>query len=267
MTFIPVADGVLVRTSRRMSTTTTLALGPDRAGLLVDPSWDADELEAIADEVDGLGVRVAAGFSTHAHHDHLLWHPRYGDVPRWASAGTVRMVREHGEELRESLLGRTGSEPSVARPYPDEVLDLFAQVSEVPAPSAGLPDPAGALPATEVVVHDGHAPGHSALWLPGPRVLLAGDMLSDEELPLPLDPDDLPAYVEALDRLRPYVGAAVVLVPGHGTPSYSPAERLDADRRYLDAVLAGEDPDDPRRANPGMAEVHERVVRLAAELR
>ena len=36
----------------------------------------------------------------------------------------------------------------------------------------------------ELVSHDGHAPGHTALWLADSRVLIAGDMLSEVELPL-----------------------------------------------------------------------------------
>ncbi|GMA23063.1 hypothetical protein GCM10025864_08220 [Luteimicrobium album] len=115
-------------------------------------------------------------------------------------------------------------------------------------------------------MHDAHAPGHAAVWLSGARVLLAGDMLSDVELPLPFDPDDLPAYLAGLDRLAPYVARARVVVPGHGRPTSDGAARLDADRRYLDALLAGRAPEDPRRANPGMAEVHARLTALAAAL-
>ena len=85
MGFVPVVDGdgdveeVLVRTSRRLSTTSTLVLAPPaggadgaRAALLVDPAWEPDELVAIADEVRARGARLVAGFATHAHHDHLL---------------------------------------------------------------------------------------------------------------------------------------------------------------------------------------------------
>ena len=100
------------------------------------------------------------------------------------------------------------------------------------------------------------------MWLPGRGVLLAGDMLSDVELPLPLDPDDLPAYLAGLDTLAPYVGRADVLVPGHGHPTTAAQHRLDADRRYLDAIVTTGDADDPRIANGGMAEVHERIRTL-----
>ena len=90
-------------------------------------------------------------------------------------------------------------------------------------------------------------------------------MLSDRELPLPFDPDDLPAYLAALDTLAPFVAQATMLVPGHGRVTDDPMARLDADRRYLDALLAGDDPDDRRRGNPGMAQAHDRLVALARQ--
>jgi len=92
-------------------------------------------------------------------------------------------------------------------------------------------------------------------------------MLSDLELPLPHDPDDLHAYLAGLEALAPYVARASVLVPGHGTPTTDPAGRLDTDRCYLDALIAGIDPADFRCGNPGMAEVHERNVQLALNYR
>ncbi|GAA1848917.1 MBL fold metallo-hydrolase [Myceligenerans crystallogenes] len=243
-----------------MRTTTTLALGP--GGILVDPAWEQDELDGIADDLDGLGVRVTAGFSTHAHYDHLLWHPRFGGAtPRWASSAAVAVVAAQRDALLDDLAADS------AGSHDGAVRALFGRVTAMPdddgRPGTRIPGPDGALPPHEVVTHDAHAPGHSALWLPGPGVLVAGDMLSDTEIPLPFDPDDLEAYLAGLDRLEPYVRAASVLVPGHGTPSYAPMTRLDADRRYLDAVLSGRAPDDPRLRDPGMADAHARVLRIA----
>ncbi len=255
MLLVPVADDVFVTTSRKMSTTSTLFTAGD-SGVLVDPAWLPDELEAIADALDERGIRVTSGFSTHPHHDHLLWHPRFGEAPRWASAAGAQAAREHAAELQAHL----------GPGYTDEVLALFGGVE--PLPGDELPAPFGSDGATErfeVVVHDGHAPGHAALWAPARSVLVVGDMLSDVELPLPFWPDDLPAYVAGLDALAPYVARASVLVPGHGTPSSAPMERLDADRRYLDDVIAGRVPDDDRIANPGMREEYQHLVRLVAE--
>jgi len=52
-------------------------------------------------------------------------------------------------------------------------------------------------------------------------------------------------------------------VPGHGTPTYCPIERLDADRRYLDAVLAGRPVDDPRLADSDNRDMHARTLEQA----
>jgi hypothetical protein len=53
------------------------------------------------DDLDRLGIPVAAGFSTHPHWDHLLWHPRFGDVPRYATtaARAASEARERGRKM------------------------------------------------------------------------------------------------------------------------------------------------------------------------
>lgn len=242
---IEVADGVLVATSRRDLTTTTLVLhGTDV--LLVDPAWDPDELQDLADLVESRGWRVAAGVSTHAHHDHLLWHPGFGAAPRFASRRTCELAAEH----RDDLVANLGEH------WPPALAELVGRI--VPADGARVPFPEP----VELVEHDGHAPGHCAVWLPERLVLLAGDMLSDVELPLPLWPDDLPAYLVGLERLAPYVERAGVLVAGHGHPGRDAPARLAADRRYLEDLRGTGDSADPRRDNPGMAEVHEQVLAL-----
>ena len=67
----------------------------------------------------------------------------------------------------------------------------------------------------ELITHDAHAPGHTALWLPDCRVLIAGDMLSDVELPL-LEESTVADYDNGLNALRPYAVLARVVCPGTG---------------------------------------------------
>jgi glyoxylase-like metal-dependent hydrolase (beta-lactamase superfamily II) len=251
---LEVARGVHVMTSSRCTTTSTIVCREGRA-LVVDAAWTVGELDAMSDWLAATGVRVSSGFSTHAHHDHLLWHTAFGDAPRWASAETTRLAHEWHDELTALL--------------DDDYVTRFPDPFETIRPVHGdrLPDPFGDSDdePIELVVHSGHAPGHTAVWLPERGVVLAGDMLSDIELPLPFNPDDLDAYLAALDSLASIVAKASVLVPGHGRPTTEPLDRLDADRRYLDAILGGADPDDPRRAQPGMAEAHDRIVALARQ--
>ncbi|GIG32910.1 MBL fold metallo-hydrolase [Cellulomonas oligotrophica] len=274
MRLLRVADGVLVASSRTMSTTSTLLVTGGR-GVLVDPAWWPDELSGIADDLDALDVRVTAGFSTHAHHDHLLWHPRFGAAPRWASTGTCAVATRD----RAALLADLTAEG----PWPADLVERFGDVRPLPGGSASpqggaggsggagtvlrVPEPFGADGPDEdllAVVHDAHAPGHAALWAPARGVLLVGDMLSDVEVPLPFDPDDVPAYLAGLDALAPWVARADVLVPGHGAPTHDPVARLDADRRYLDAVLGGRTPDDPRLADPAARADHARLIAIVA---
>ena len=80
-----VADGVWVRQSEWVWSNAVVVRGEDGL-ILVDPGIDGADLDQLADDVDGLGIPVVAGFSTHCHWDHLLWHSRFGDVPRYATA-------------------------------------------------------------------------------------------------------------------------------------------------------------------------------------
>lgn len=151
-----IAQGVLVATSRVMSTTSTVLVGGGRA-LVIDPAWLPSELEALADEAAGLDLEAIGGFATHAHHDHPLWHPGFGDAPRWASHPNAWLA----ETEREALLAHLGPD------FPTPLAELMGRVTgcrEIPAASV----PSGVD--IELIVHNGHAPGHSALWLPGPKV-------------------------------------------------------------------------------------------------
>jgi len=252
-----VARDVFVMTSERYTTTSTMI----RSGgnlFLVDPAWTVAELESIVAWSAARDLRITGAFATHAHHDHMLWHPQFGDAPRWTTPRSLQMLGEWRTELEEQL----GDDFPAEWPSPFDGLRPLA--------AAAIPEPFGAGGAGEAMVtveHDGHAPGHAALWLGERGVLLAGDMLSDVELPLPFFPDDLPAYVDALDRLAAVVAEASVLVPGHGHPTDRPMERLDADRRYLDDVLAGREADDWRRSLKGMGEAHSKIVEMATALR
>ena len=69
-----VADGVLIHQSDFFQTNAVVVQGP--AGvLLIDPGVLDDEMTALANDLRELGQPVVAGFSTHPHWDHLLWHP------------------------------------------------------------------------------------------------------------------------------------------------------------------------------------------------
>jgi hydroxyacylglutathione hydrolase len=118
-----------------------------------------------------------------------------------------------------------------------------------------------------VVAHDGHAPGHGAVFLPRTGVLIAGDMCSDIEIPL-LDlgsADPFGAYRHGLGLLAGLPDVRIV-VPGHGQVAdrASFRQRIAADFGYLDAVQEGREPADPRLRADWLRAEHNRQRARAA---
>lgn len=238
-----VADGVWVRQSEWVWTN-SIVVRTDDGLILVDPGIEASELNQLADDLDRLGVPVAAGFSTHPHWDHLLWHPRFGDVPRYATATGAKVAAETREQQQAAAFEEGSS---------DVPLELIALVTPLPADGGPVPG--------EIIEHQAHCVGHAAVLLADRGVLIAGDMLSDVLIPI-LDrrrPDQVSAYEAALDRLAEVAGRVDVLVPGHGAVAKGPevAARLASDRNYIDALRQGEEPDDPRLDADWMSGIHE----------
>src|SRR5437763_13137520 len=125
-----VADGVWVRQSNWVWTNSIAVRGEDGL-ILIDPGIDGAQLSQLADDLDQLGIPVVAGFSTHPHWDHLLWHPRFGDVPRYAThAGAhaaseaqeraQRMAAESASGIRLELIGLVTPLPADSGPVPGE---------------------------------------------------------------------------------------------------------------------------------------------------
>jgi glyoxylase-like metal-dependent hydrolase (beta-lactamase superfamily II) len=245
---VELADGVWVATSAWYATTTTVLLDGAGGAVVVDPAFLPAELAAIPVDLAALGIRCLAGVSTHEHYDHVLWHPALGDVPRWSSSGTV----EHLRREREAMLA------PLAEYLTPDLIDIAGRLQ--PLQDGSLP---WSGPRAEFIEHDAHAPGHLALLLAGPGVLVAGDMLSDVELPMPTGEESLQGYAEGLERLRGAVLAARWVVPGHGSPTARPLERYDADRRYVDDLIAGRRSADPRILDPENAGLHEENLRRA----
>ena len=229
-----IAPGVYVATAAMYTTTTTVVAGPDGRCLLVDPAVSVADLAALADWLARRGLRPVAGWSTHPHWDHLLWSAALGDAPRYATPRAAAVTAGARADLTSDV--RTAA--------PGHDLTLFAQVAAL---AGEVIDWAG--PRALVYSHDAHAPGHGAVFLPDSGVLIAGDMLSDIEIPLlDLDAaDPFDGYRAGL-RLLAAVPGVRALVPGHGHVGGAAEfrRRLALDLAYLDAVQAGGDIADPR---------------------
>ena len=135
---------------------------------------------------------------------------------------------------------RTGRHPRRAsrQAVPGQDLELVGRMRSLDASAIPWDGPEARL-----IVHDGHAPGHGAVFLPESGVLIAGDMCSDVEIPL-LDTDaadPLGDYRTGMERLASVPGVRQV-VPGHGHigDAAELRRRLALDAAYLDAVSAGQ---------------------------
>ena len=243
-----VADGVWVRQSEWVWSNSTVVRVDDGL-ILVDPGIDGADLNALADGIERLDLPVIAGFSTHLHWDHLLWHARFGDVPRYAMAPSARAV----DSVRER------AQAMAAESAEGVPLDLIGLLTPLPADGGPVPG--------EVIEHEAHAIGHAAVLLADRGVLIAGDMLSDVLIPL-LDfrrDGQVDAYSDALDRLGAAAANVEVLIPGHGAVAEGPevAARLAADRAYIDALRRGVEPVDARLEQEWLAGPHQSNVEQA----
>lgn len=265
-----IAEGVLTRQSEFCQSNAVVVLGPSGA-LLIDPGVLDAEMAELADDLSELGQPVVAGFATHPHWDHLLWHARFGAAPRY---GTARCAdASHAELSDPQWRARTaeGIPSDIVERVP---LDLLGLVAGLPAGVTRIPWDG---PAVRIIEHRAHAPGHAALLVEDRGVLIAGDMLSDVLIPM-LDLSGTPAPVEshlaALRLLDGVAGDVDVVVPGHGSVGGAgqARARIDLDRAYLHSLEDAGSPADER-MGPGtfgegwLPAVHEWQVEQLAQRR
>ena len=87
-----VAEVVLIHESEFVQSNAVVVHG--RSGvLLIDPGIQGSEMACLASDLSDSGQSVAAGFSTHPHWDHLLWHAKLGAAPRYGTARCAATVR------------------------------------------------------------------------------------------------------------------------------------------------------------------------------
>jgi glyoxylase-like metal-dependent hydrolase (beta-lactamase superfamily II) len=255
-----VVEGVLVHESDFMQSNAVVVQG-ETGVLLIDAGIRGDEIASIANDLRGSGHRVAAGFSTHPHWDHLLWHAELGAAPRYGTARCAAAIqaRLSDPDWRAMVAGMIP--PDLIEQVPLD--ESFGRIIGLPAETTRVPWDG---PAIRIIEHQGHAPGHAALLVEELGVLVAGDMLSDVLIPMLnfLAPDPIEDYLVALQLLEEAAGDVDVVIPGHGSVGRAGQvrTRIDRDRAYVQALRDGHDPSDPRigpSAKPGwewLSDVH-----------
>lgn len=243
-----VTEGVLTHESAFLQSNAVVVQG--KAGtLLIDPGITSDEMAALANDLHELGQPVVAGFSTHPHWDHLLWHAKFGEAPRYGTARCAADIKD--------LLSQADWKAQVAEVLPPDIGDqiplddLFGQINGLPAKTTQIPWDG---PEVRIIEHQGHAPGHVALFIKERGVLVAGDLLSDVLIPfLDLEAaDPIEDYLAALRLLESVADDVKVFIPGHGSIGGADQvrARIEQDRAYVQALRDGGGSDDPRLSAP-----------------
>lgn len=242
-----VAKGVSVHESECLQSNAVVVQGKSGV-LLVDAGLTVKELTTIADDIDKSGQKVAIGFSTHPHWDHVLWHAKLGDAPRYGTAHCAAEIK--------AFLSNPKWKDDIADQLPPEIaedvpLDLLGLIEGLPANAKEL---AWDGPKVRIIEHNGHAPGHAALLIEDSKALVCGDMLSDVLIPMVnLEAEDpIKDYLAALELLEDVAGDVDVFIPGHGSVGDGDElrARIKQDRAYVEALRDGKNPDDPRLTSP-----------------
>jgi glyoxylase-like metal-dependent hydrolase (beta-lactamase superfamily II) len=258
-----VAEGVWAHESDFLQSNAVVVQGKDGV-LLIDPGITSDEMAVFADDLQKLGQPVVAGFSTHPHWDHLLWHAKFGEAPRY---GTTRGAAEI-----QNFLSNADWKSQVAPMLPQDIADqipmddLFGKITGLPAGTTQL---AWDGPTVRIIEHQGHAAGSAALLIKERGVLVAGDMLSDILIPfLELDAEDPTAdYLAALDLLEGMADDIKIFIPGHGSVGDADEmrARINQDRAYVQALRDGSSFDDPRLTTSPSNDAHKWQLKQLAK--
>jgi glyoxylase-like metal-dependent hydrolase (beta-lactamase superfamily II) len=264
-----VAEGVWIHQSDVIQTNTVVVQG--RAGvLLVDPGVRGDEMACLAKDLSDLEQPVVAGFSTHPHWDHLLWHASLGAAPRYGTARCATTVRDRLSDADAKARIVKLIPPDIVEQVP---LDLLGRITSLPAETEQIPWDG---PEVRIIEHQAHAPGHAVLVIEERSVLIAGDTLSDVLIPL-LDfngtADPIEDYFDALRLIESEANDFEVVVPGHGSAGGAGQihARIKQDRAYLHALRDAQVVSDPR-VGPSatydwLPGVHERQLKTIARRR
>jgi glyoxylase-like metal-dependent hydrolase (beta-lactamase superfamily II) len=222
---------VILITSQIWQTNCTIVRAGEEC-FLIDSPILPEELQALPAVLEQAGMEGGPSglLATHGDWDHLLGRLVFPEASLGCAQTTSqRLLAAPGEPQRE--LRAFDEEHYLDRPAP---LALgHAQTLPVPGRLAIGPHELELHPA------EGHTCDGMAILIPWAKVLLAGDYLSAIEIPFFGEGHgDLDAYQATLQHLRPLVGAAEHVVPGHG-PVLDSARAmtvLEEDLAYLSAL-------------------------------
>lgn len=238
-----VTEGIFVHQSELLQNNTIIVQGKNGV-LVVDPGITFDEMNSLVADLREMGQSVVAGFSTHPHWDHVLWHTELGNVPRYGTARNAALMQD--------LLSKKDWEEQVAEGLPPQYagkvpMELLGLITALPADTKYLPWEGSNI---RVIEHSAHEEGHAALFIEEAGVLVVGDMLSDVFVPMlnlqAMDPTS--DYLVALQLFKDIAHNVEFVIPGHGSVAEGAQvrARIELDYAYVQALRDDVNVEDPR---------------------
>jgi glyoxylase-like metal-dependent hydrolase (beta-lactamase superfamily II) len=247
MKAVAVHEDALVVTSSLWQTNAVAVRAGDEA-MLVDSPYFPDEIELLPELLRQSGFEPAALLATHADWDHLLGPLAFPGASLGVAESTaLRLRAEPGIAQRD--LRAADDEHYVHR---DRPLSLGTYH---PLPVPGKLE----LGSEELELHpgEGHTEDGMIVFARWCGTLICGDYLSDVEIPTIANRK---LYAATLQRLRPLVEAAEVVVPGHGGPQTSEEALriLEQDLAYIEGLESGRTSLPAGRDSPAQRRMHEK---------
>ncbi len=227
-----IASDVFVFTSGAYALNSCVVLGSPassapRQALVVDPAYFPAEIERIAAFLSSRGAEASRIVLTHSDWDHIVGPARWPGASVVASWRFPQRAASDGKRIATALLEFD------RRLYVDRA-GAFA----IPLPDTLVGSPSDLVwdgPPVHFLPAGGHTTDGLMALLRRERVLVAGDHLSDREIPFVGDSID--GYQKTLAQARRIVaaGEAEILVPGHGAICGRDGilERIEEDADYL----------------------------------
>lgn len=201
------------------------ALVDGHDALVYDTHVSIPHAEAIRAHLTAHGVRRIIVVLSHWHLDHIAGNAVFADCEIIACARTATHLKDNQDAIKA---GTYDGPPSIAplilptRTFDDQLALTIGNLR------------------VELRHFEIHSDDGVVLWLPGSRLLLAGDTLEDT-LTYVAEPANLPRHLPELDRLATL--EPLLILPNHGCPGriasggYGPA-LIPATARYIRALLA-----------------------------
>lgn len=179
---------------------------PGAETFVIDSPVLPEELDALPALIDQAGFPAPIGLlATHADWDHLLGRLAFPEAALGCATSTARCLSADPGAVQREL--RAFDRRFYVERHRPLMLGSIQALAVPGQCEIGL---------HELQLHpaDGHTDDGMAIWLDWAKVLVVGDYLSTVESPQV--EGSTAAYIATLERLRPLVGSAEYVVPGHG---------------------------------------------------